>query len=146
MFDNYVISGSDTLEDIADKYNTTTDMLKNINGDNIGVGSKILIPKVNSNYFDYYKVITGDTLYKIAEDNNIDSSLLAILNGINQSDYIYPDQVLLVPKAGSIIYITSVGDTLGDVVKKFNVSIQELLEQNKNIYLQPEQLIVYKYK
>ena len=97
-------------------------------------------------FFDYYMVSNGDTLYKIARDNNIDASLLAALNGINENDYIYPNQVLLIPKAGSIIYITAVGDTLTEIAKGFDVSLEELLEQNNNIYLQPEQLIVYKYK
>ena len=52
-------------------------------------------------YFDYYTVVNGDTLYKVAKDNNMDVSLLAQLNGIKEEDYIYPNQVLLMPKAGS---------------------------------------------
>lgn len=96
-------------------------------------------------YFDYYTVLNGDTLYKIAKDNNIDSSLLAQLNGIKEEDYIYPNQVLLIPKAGSILYITGIGDTLQEVLKGLNVDINKLLMQNKNIYLQPEQLIIHKY-
>lgn len=99
-----------------------------------------------NNYFDYYKIIYGDTLYKIAKDNNINSKLLAELNGLNESDYIYPDQVLLIPKAGSLLYITAVGDTLNDILEGFNVDVDTLMSQNNKIYLQPEQLIIYKYK
>ena len=146
MFLDYIILENDTFESIANKYNTNADLLKKINGPNIEVGMKLLIPRMNSKYFDYYMVSNGDTLYKIARDNNIDASLLAALNGINENDYIYPNQVLLIPKAGSIIYITAVGDTLTEIAKGFDVSLEELLEQNNNIYLQPEQLIVYKYK
>ena len=146
MFDNYVVLENDTIESIANKYNTTEDILKKINGSKLMPGMTLLIPKINSNYFDYYLVSSGDTLYKIAKDNNINSRLLAILNGINESDYIYPNQVLLIPKAGSILYITAIGDTLSEIAKGLDISIQELLEQNNNIYLQPEQLIVYKYK
>ena len=91
-------------------------------------------------------VINGDTLYKIANDNNIDPSLLAQLNGINIDDYIYPNQVLLIPRSGSILYITANGDTLSEIAEGINVSIKDLIEQNNKIYLQPEQLIVYKYK
>ena len=146
MFDNYVVLPDDTFNSIAKKFNTSEDILKKINGSNITLGMSLLIPKINSQYFDYYLVNKGDTLYKIANDNNIDASLLAILNGLNQSDYIYPNQVLLVPKAGSVLYITAVGDTLSEVAKGLDVSLEELIEQNNNIYLQPEQLIVYKYK
>ena len=99
--------------------------------------------KENS-FFDYYTVSSGDTLYNIANKNKIDKKLLAQLNGINETDYIYPNQVLIVPKAGSILYITNVGDTLDEVASKFKTNMMELMEQNKNIYLQPEQLIVYK--
>ena len=101
---------------------------------------------MNNNYFNYYTVTKGDTLYKIATTNNINPTLLANLNGINETDYIYPNQVLLIPKSGSILYITNIGDTLNEVAKGFKISEEELLKQNENIYLQPEQLIVYKYK
>ena len=101
---------------------------------------------MNNNYFNYYTVTKGDTLYKIATTNNINPTLLANLNGINETDYIYPNQVLLIPKSGSILYITNIGDTLNEVAKGFKISEEELLKQNRNIYLQPEQLIVYKYK
>lgn len=101
---------------------------------------------IKNNYFDYYKVVKGDTLYKIAMDNKINPSLLAQLNGINEEDYIYDNQVLLIPKAGSMLYITAIGDTLEGVVNGFNTTITNLASQNRNIYLQPEQLIVYKYK
>ncbi len=100
----------------------------------------------DSNYFDYYKINTGDTLYKIAKDNNINSSLLAQLNGMNESDYIYPNQVLLIPKSGSKLYITAIGDTLAEVASGLDTDIETLVDQNSKIYLQPEQLIVYKYK
>lgn len=94
--------------------------------------------------FDYYTVKNGDTLYNISNGNNIDVSLLAQLNGFNKDDYIYPNQVLLVPKAGSVIYITANGDTLSEVAKGLGVSVMDLINQNDNIYLQPEQLIIYK--
>lgn len=95
--------------------------------------------------FDYYVVKNGDTLYEISKDNNIDASLLAQLNGFNKDDYIYPNQVLLIPKAGTMLYITANGDTLLEVANGMGADVLDFLEQNKNIYLQPEQLIVYKY-
>ena len=146
MYNNYTDQVGDTFDSIASKFNISSDILKSFSGDNINSEEKIIIPKNGSKYFDYYTVTKGDTLYKIANDNNINSSLLAELNGLNEQDYIYPNQVLLVPKAGSIIYITGMGDTLSEVVKGFKTNIANLMEENENIYLQPEQLIVYKYK
>lgn len=148
MYDIYVVMPNDTLDSIANKYNVSIDMIKQFNGYDIELrpGMKLLIPKNNSKYFSYYVINKGDTLYKIASDNNINANLLAELNGINLDDYIYPNQVLLVPKAGSILYFTQIGDTLLDVSKKFKTSIDNLLKENENIYLQPEQLIVYRNK
>ena len=101
---------------------------------------------ITNNYFDYYTVTKGDTLYEIAAKSHIDPSLLAQLNGINESDYIYPNQVLLIPKAGAILYITAVGDTLSGIASGMNLDIQAVLNQNPKLYLQPEQLIVYRQK
>ena len=100
----------------------------------------------DNKYFDYYTVTNGDTLYKIADKIKIDPKLLAGLNGINMDDYIYPNQVLLIPKGGTILYITGIGDTLSEVAMGFKTDIMNLIEQNDKIYLQPEQLIIYKYK
>jgi len=148
MYDAYIAVANDTIDSISKKYNTSPEVLYQLNGYifNVEEGMSIIVPKITSKYFDYYKVSKGDTLYKIATDNKIEPVLLAQLNGINQNDYIYPNQVLLIPKAGSILYITAVGDTLSEIAQGLNTNIMELVNQNEKIYLQPEQLIVYKYK
>ena len=148
MYDTYVIEKNDTIASISSKFNTSPEVIYQLNGYVIDLvpGNTLVVPRVTSDLFDYYTVTKGDTLYKIANDNKIDADLLAQLNGINKTDYIYPNQTLLIPKAGSILYITAVGDTLSEIAKGFNVSLDKLISQNDNIYLQPEQLIVYKYK
>ena len=148
MYDTYVIEKDDTIDTIASKFKTSPEVLYQLNGYllDLGVGNNLVVPRNTSKYFDYYTVSKGDTLYKIASDNKIDADLLAQLNGINKSDYIYPNQTLLIPKSGSILYITAVGDTLSEIAKGFNIGVDKLISQNDNIYLQPEQLIVYKYK
>lgn len=148
MYVTYVVEENDTIDSISSKFNTSPEIIYQLNGYGLELvpGNSLVVPKITSNYFDYYIVSKGDTLYKIANDNNINADLLAQLNGINKSDYIYPNQTLLIPKAGSILYITGVGDTLLEIAKGFNVSLDKLISQNDNIYLQPEQLIVYKNK
>lgn len=145
MFDTYIVDEEDTLDSIASKFNTSTNIIKAINN-NIIPGNPILIPRISNNTFDYYKIKKGDTLYKIATDNNISPNLLAELNGLNIDDYIYPNQVLLIPKPGTILYFTAPGDTLLELANGLNVDIMDLINQNSKIYLQPEQLIIYKYK
>lgn len=148
MYDTYTIENGDTIDSISSKFNSSPEVIYQLNGYvlDLAPGNTLVVPRVTSNYFDYYKVTKGDTLYKIASDNKIDADLLAQLNGINKSDYIYPNQTLLIPKSGSILYFTAIGDTLSEIAKGFNVPVDKLISQNDNIYLQPEQLIVYKYK
>ena len=148
MYNTYIIKENDTLDNILTKYNTTKPVLEKLNDNllNIIPGNTIIVPKINNKYFDYYTITKGDTLYKIANENKINPTLLAELNGLNETDYIYQNQVLLVPKGGTILYITSMGDTLNEIAKGLNISPTELIKQNENIYLQPEQLIVYKYE
>ena len=144
MYDSYVIMEGDTLNSIASKLKTSPEIIESLNNNfSLIPGSVINVPKSND-YFDYYQVERGDTLYNIASLYGIDVKLLSMLNGINVSDYIYPKQVLLVPKKGVTLYITATGDTLDEIVKGFNVSLMDLVKQNKKIYLQAEQLIVYK--
>lgn len=147
MYDTYVTVSGDTIESISKKYNTSPEVLYQLNGYEFSItpGMTLIVPRITSKYFDYYKVSKGDTLYKIATDNKINPTLLAQLNGLNQSDYIYPNQVLLIPKAGSMLYFTAEGDTLKEVADGLKTTISELVKQNDKIYLQPEQLIVYKY-
>lgn len=148
MYDTYVVQDNDTLDGIANKFNIPVDILRQLNGYNFNLvpGLKLIVPKINNKYFSYYIIKKGDTLYKIASDNNLNPTLLALLNGINETDYIYPNQILLVPKAGMVLYFTEVGDTLSGVAQGLKASINDLLAENDNIYLQPEQLIVYKNK
>ena len=148
MFDTYIANESDTIDSIANKFNTTKNVIELLNGNDLIIkdGTNILIPKVTNKYFDFNKINKGDTLSKIANDNMINPTLLAELNGINIDDYIYPNQVLIIPKAGSILYFTAEGDTLNELAEGLKTTPSELIKQNKKIYLQPEQLIVYKYQ
>ena len=51
---------------------------------------------------------------------------------------------ILVPKRDVKYYITRDNDTLSSVTRLLGGNINRLLNQNKNIYLEEGQLIVYK--
>ena len=99
---------------------------------------------VETPFYSVYVVVNGDTLYKISKDFNVNPKLVAELNGLKIDEYIYPKQVLLIPKKGVQFYITKDDDTLRDVSKIFNVSETNIIRQNKSIYLLPGQMIFYK--
>ena len=148
MYDKYLIKEGESLEDIASKFNTSVDMILNINDiysrEYLRAGEEIIVPKNQESYFTYYTVNQGDTLYQIARKYNINPSLLALLNGLNMEDYIYPNQRLIIPKSGYSFYITKDGDTLEIVREKFNKNLGEILKYNETIYLLPGQLMINK--
>lgn len=144
MYDVYQIMVGDTIESIANRYGTTSEVLRRMNpSSGFGVGSTIIVPRINE-YFEMYNIVKGDTLYEIARRYNTDYNLLAILNGLNVADYIYPNTIIMVPKKDVKYYITKENDTINAVNSMLDGDISKLLGQNNNIYLKEGQLIVYK--
>ena len=148
MYDKYLIRQGDTLDSIAKKFNTQPNMIMDLNNmpfaDYYKEGREIIVPVNKEKYFEYYTIQKGDTIYGIARQYNINPELLALLNGLNNSDYIYPNQEILIPKRNYSYYVTAEGDTLDTVEKKFNVNKNDIVTQNETIYLLPGQLIVKK--
>ncbi len=95
-------------------------------------------------YYEYYTIKRGDNLYQIAKNYNVNPSLLAALNGLDLNEFIYPNQVIMVPKNEFSYYITKDGDTLALVANIFETTENELLKNNSTIYLREGQLIVNK--
>lgn len=95
-------------------------------------------------FYYSYEIKKGDSLYQISKNYNVNTQLLAQLNGLNLDDYIYPGQTILIPKKDVSYYITKDGDTLKNVSEIFNVSEQNIINQNKTIYLSSGQMIFYK--
>ena len=88
---------------------------------------------IETPYYSVYVVTGGDTLYKISRKFNVNPKLLAELNGLKMDEYIYPNQVLLIPKKGVQFYITKEDDTLVEVSKIFDTSVSDVILQNKSI-------------
>ena len=95
-------------------------------------------------YYEYYTIKRGDNLYQIAKNYNVNPSLLAALNGLDLNEFIYPNQVIMVPKNEFSYYITKDSDTLALVANTFETTENELLKNNSTIYLREGQLIVNK--
>ena len=146
MYDIYTVNNNETITSIANKLNINPNLLSSINNNviNLTPGMTLLIPKKNNEYFDFYKVSNGDTLFNIARKYNVNINMLSMLNGLDNEDYIYPNQVIMIPKDNVRIYITAEGDTLQNVIKGINANTDKFIMENNNLYLLPEQLIIYK--
>ena len=149
MYTIYQVQNGDTLASVANKLGISVEVLSNLNGIMIGSvlnpGDFIVVPRKDENpYFRGYVVKKGDSIYGIAREHNISPSQLLRLNGLNETDTIYPDQKIMLPRRDVLFYITENDDTLNEVTKKLKVSANDLARQNETIYLTNDQLIVYK--
>lgn len=143
--DIYIVKENETIEDIANRFNLDVNDLQTVNDINlfeIKEGDQINIPFVLSEDFIYYEIERGDTLKNIASERNIDVKTLAYLNGLDLNDYIYPKQILLIPKPNVKVYITEKGDTIRDLEDKLGFQIEKIIEDNPDIYLVENQLLI----
>lgn len=131
----YIVKAGDSLYSIAKKYNTTVLELKNINNlvsDNLKIGQKIILPITTNNSNNYYIVKGGDTLYSIARKYNMPVQELMSINNLT-TDNLYVGQKLYLVSDNNKeenIYIVKLGDTLYSIAKRYNVSVNDIMNTN----------------
>lgn len=150
MFEKYRVKSNETLDDIARMFRTNKEYIEDLNNlyysESLREGMDIIVPKNKTKYFDTYTINKGDTLYAISKKYNINPNLLASINGLNLDDYIYQNQVLLLPVSGYSYYVTAEGDTLDTVSQMFKKNKENILKENETIYLLPGQILVSERK
>lgn len=148
MYKVYQVLPGEVLRSIAEKLDMEMQVLCELNGltedSEVRVGENIVIPNNQANLFQTYRVKSGDNLYEIGKRYGLSANDLALLNGIDVNDYIYSNQELLIPRRGVQVYMTKDGDTLKKVARYFETSPEMLQMENENIYLLPEQMLVFK--
>ena len=150
MYTIYQVQNGDTLASVASKFGMSAENLSNLNGIMVGSilnpGDYIVVPKVQMEnpYFVEYTVKKGDSIYELARRENVDPNQLLRLNGLNETDIIYAGQKIMLPRKGVSFYVTEMDDTLNMILKRLNVSANDLARQNRTIYLTNDQLLVYK--
>ena len=147
MYSIYEVLKNESLNDVAKKLNVNVDELIELNGelDDITPGQLIIVPKQDS-AFKNYTVKKGDNLYSIAQKYDTDTKTLELLNGLDGSDYIYPNQKILIPKEGIGIYVVNNRETIAELLDSLPVGWENINRLNKKIYLEPEQIIIYDKK
>lgn len=148
MYEIYTLLEGDTINSVADKFSTTDDILYQINGNmkDWKSGMQIIVPKRQDNNFIYYTVKKGDNLYDIAKKYDVDYKILLSLNGLDKDDYIYPNQTIVIPRDDLLAYITGSDDSIGRLMKEYNVGVEDFVKQNQEVFLKPEQIIFFRKK
>ena len=97
----YVVRSGDTLWLLAQRYGTTVDAIKRLNGltsDNLSIGQTLKIPagvSTGGSYFEY-TVRSGDTLWLLAQRFGTTVDAIKSLNGLS-SNILNIGQVLRIP-------------------------------------------------
>lgn len=105
--------------------------------------NNILTGQKNNQMFSEYIVKPGNTLSYIAKLFNTTVDELAGINGIKNPNLIYPNQIIKINttlsyaeimndryETNHIIYTIKYGDTLTSISRKYNVSIQSIVNLN----------------
>lgn len=137
----YTVVNGDTLWSIANRYGLTVDELKQLNNltsNTISVGQRLRLRSSSMpTPEDVYTVVKGDTLWSIANKFGLTVDELKGLNNL-QSDILSVGQTLIVasdtnvpiPPSQEDVYIVQSGDSLWGIARKFNVSVDELIQYN----------------
>lgn len=148
MYHIYQVAINDNLEKIASQFRTTVNELKKINGI---VGNVELIPnsflivpnKEKNQYLETYIVKKGDNMYEIAKKYYVDYKTLLELNGLEEYDYIYPEQEIVIPNKDIKIYKVQQGDSIKTLEAITGIDINEIKTPNNEIYVEKDQIVLY---
>ena len=167
----YTVEAGDSLYEIAKKYDTTADLIKEYNGldsNDLSIGRKLRIPcyiedNDNSDLPEYvnYTVEAGDNLYDIAEkfdttvdkikkDNDLKSNTLTvgtvlIIDDKKKIASIEECYGLDFDVPLSSTYVVQSGDSLYSIAKKFGTTadkIKQLNNLNNNILSVGQEIVI----
>ena len=148
----YTVISGDTLYSIARKFNTSVDILKQINNltsNNLTIGQLLKIPSSSEseegsssgsgdNYF-LYTVRSGDSLYAIARKYNTTVDEIKKLNNLTNNT-LSIGQVLKISGTTNnenintnINYVVVSGDSLYSIARKYNTTVDEIKRLNNLI-------------
>ena len=146
----YTIKAGDTLYKIALANGTTVEAIMainpGINPNRLQIGQVICVPTIAPPVPTcpggfYYTIRAGDTFYKIAQQYNISVDALIKANpGVNPNR-LQIGQVICIPIAappapscpGGFNYTIRAGDTLYEIARRYNITVQQLIAANPGI-------------
>ena len=154
MNQEYIVKKGDTLWGISNQYGVSvTELaeLNSVNADTLRIGQVLIIPiksGINPDNMFMYTVKRGDSLYNIAKVYGTTVDAIKNLNYL-KSDVLQIGQVIRIPETYTneddyylpvfTNYMVKKGDTLYSVSKKFNLSVDTIIQdnalKNNNLFL-----------
>ena len=152
----HTVAAGESLASVAGQYKVPESFLKRINSDapsGLQAGQQLLVPAGDVSQLREglgadlerrsYRVRSGDSLWSISRRNGMTIAQLARMNGISQNAMLRPGQRLQIsgapassgavavassdpPVSGHVSYKVQRGDTLSDIARRFEVTVQQL--------------------
>lgn len=150
MYSIYKVEQNDTLNSIANKFGVSTESLQRWNGmsnmTTVFPGSYLLVPinmpaENESGKYNIYIVKSGDNVYQIAKSFGVPYEDVLKINGLNENDYIYPNQQILIPKQNTNMYMTTGNETVQSLYEKYQNNWSDFLKNNQLLYIAADQMI-----
>ena len=143
MYINYTVKSGDSLYSIARKYNTSINIIKDVNNlesDNLSINQILKIPASSSSditNYNNYTVKSGDSLYSIASKFNTTVANLINLNDLKSTN-LSIGQVLKIPNVEGTnqeieeytSYTVQKGDTLYKIASNYNTTTDSIVNLN----------------
>ncbi|WP_085993015.1 LysM peptidoglycan-binding domain-containing protein [Oceanobacillus senegalensis] len=93
-------------------------------------GQVLVVPVIgNANPFTYYIVAKYDRLSDIAERFSTNTAVISGINHLQNPHFIHVGQPLQIP---SFIYNLEPNDTLGNIAKRFRVTVDDIVKANSD--------------
>jgi membrane-bound lytic murein transglycosylase D len=141
----YMVKKGETLSDIALKFDTTPDQLKQLNNlknpNHIKEGQRLRVSAMNADESETlvkHKVKNGETLSYLADKYGVSVSAIMEANHLTNKHRIKTGEYLLIPTSGSgqgitetiAIHTVKKGDTISDLAMKFKTTPLKIKELN----------------
>ena len=131
----YIVKAGDSLWSIANRYETTVAILKQLNGlssDNLSIGQKLYLPNQGSVEKPdnvSYVVKSGDSLYTIARKYNTTVNDLMTLNNLKTS-LLSIGQILKIPNSSvGTVYVVKSGDSLWSIANRYGTTVDAIKQK-----------------
>ncbi len=138
-YQTYVVQPGDTLIALAERFGTTVDALKSLNGltsDTLMIGQTLRVPQPPPTYVTYV-VKQGDTLFSIAAAFNVTADEIARANNLSNTNMLRVGQTLRIPTRATTptprpvrYHVVRAGETLTSIARQYGVTVAQIQAAN----------------
>ncbi|WP_458412904.1 LysM peptidoglycan-binding domain-containing protein [Schinkia sp. CFF1] len=124
----HVVRSGETLWQIANRYNVSTNSIVQINElqypNQLVIGQSLVVPTANTTHV----VSSGETLWSIAQQNGVTTNDIIQANNLTNPNLVYPGTKLIIPPR---VHVVQSGDTLSAIASRYGTTVQTIIRLNQ---------------